>query len=185
MTLAMFMLVVFTLTAMNFVQIAMGAAFEYPGNLRRLRDSGQRGLRRPDPRHGRGRRGRRGHTGEVTAVAGVSNLPLEVSKEEPVGSREASLWRAWIGLLEERVGYGFQATARGYGSDREVWEALRAGDAAIISADLAPARNASTFGPAVKPPVKLSGFYADDESLPDDLYLRAEDPDTGANEGCV
>jgi putative ABC transport system permease protein len=31
----------------------------------------------------------------------------------------------------------------------------------------------------VKPPVKLSGFYADDESLPDDLYLRAEDPDTG------
>ena len=52
-------------------------------------------------------------------------------------------------------------------------------DAAIISADLAPARNASTFGPAVKPPVKLSGFYADDESLPDDLYLRAEDPDTG------
>ena len=77
------------------------------------------------------------------------------------------------------VGYGFQATARGYGSDREVWEALRAGDAAIISADLAPARNASTFGPAVKPPVKLSGFYADDESLPDDLYLRAEDPDTG------
>jgi putative ABC transport system permease protein len=27
--------------------------------------------------------------------------------------------------------------------------------------------------------VKLTGFYADDESLPEDLYLRVEDPDSG------
>ena len=49
----------------------------------------------------------------------------------------------------------------------------------MISSDLAPERNASTFGPAVEPPVKLTGFYADDERLPDDLYLRVEDPDSG------
>jgi putative ABC transport system permease protein len=49
----------------------------------------------------------------------------------------------------------------------------------VISSDLAPERNASTFGPAVEPPVKLTGFYADDEKLPDDLYLRVEDPDSG------
>ena len=27
--------------------------------------------------------------------------------------------------------------------------------------------------------MKLTGFYADDESLPDDLYLRVEDPESG------
>jgi putative ABC transport system permease protein len=49
----------------------------------------------------------------------------------------------------------------------------------LISSSLAPQRNASTFGPSVEPPVKLTGFYADDESLPDDLYLRVEDPESG------
>jgi putative ABC transport system permease protein len=51
-------------------------------------------------------------------------------------------------------------------------------DTAVISSGLAPVRNASTFGD-VEPPVKLSGFYADDGSLPDDLYLQVKDPDTG------
>ena len=37
-------------------------------------------------------------------------------------------------------------------------------DTAVISSGLAPVRNASTFGD-VEPPVKLSGFYADDEAL--------------------
>ncbi|HSK85204.1 MAG TPA: hypothetical protein VK902_17665 [Rubrobacter sp.] len=179
MTLAMFMLVVFTLTAMNFVQIAMGAAF---GNTQEISSGyeiqANASYAAPIPDMAAAVEDAGGiRKGEVTAVAGVSNLPLEVS-QEGTGRKPRS-------ILVEGVdrGYsksvGFQATARGYGSDREVWEALRTGDAAIISADLAPARNASTFGPAVKPPVKLSGFYADDESLPDDLYLRAEDSDTG------
>jgi putative ABC transport system permease protein len=39
-------------------------------------------------------------------------------------------------------------------------------------------RNASTFGDT-EPPLKLSGFYADDEYLPEDLYLQVKDPDSG------
>jgi putative ABC transport system permease protein len=181
MTLAMFMLVVFTLTAMNFVQIAMGAAF---GNTQEISGGyeiqANAGYAAPIPDMAAAVEDAGGiRKGEVTAVAGVSNLPLEVS-QEGTGRKPRSILVEGVDRgYSKSVGYGFQATARGYGSDREVWEALRAGDAAIISADLAPARNASTFGPAVKPPVKLSGFYADDESLPDDLYLRAEDPDTG------
>jgi putative ABC transport system permease protein len=31
----------------------------------------------------------------------------------------------------------------------------------------------------VEPPVKLTGFYADDKNLPDDLYLQVKDPDSG------
>jgi putative ABC transport system permease protein len=61
-----------------------------------------------------------------------------------------------------------------------VWESLQTEEnTAVISSGLVPARNASTFGPDAEPPVKLTSFYADDESLPDDLYLRAKDPDSG------
>jgi putative ABC transport system permease protein len=31
----------------------------------------------------------------------------------------------------------------------------------------------------VEAPVKLTGFYADDKNLPEDLYLRVEDPESG------
>jgi putative ABC transport system permease protein len=65
-------------------------------------------------------------------------------------------------------------------ASREVWEMLQAEkDTAVISSNLAPARNASTFGPSVEPPVKLTGFYASDPNLPDDLYLRVKDLDSG------
>src|SRR4029450_358597 len=80
----------------------------------------------------------------------------------------------------QSIGYGFQTTAKGYGSAREVWQTLQTKkDTAVVSCNLAPARNASTFGPARESPVKLTGFYASDPNLPDDLYLHVKDPDSG------
>jgi putative ABC transport system permease protein len=49
----------------------------------------------------------------------------------------------------------------------------------VISSGLAPARNVSTFGSSAEPPVRLTGFYADDKNLPEDLYLWIEDPESG------
>jgi MacB-like periplasmic core domain len=80
----------------------------------------------------------------------------------------------------ESIGYGFETTAKGYGSAREVWKALQTEeDTVVISSDLAPSRNVSTFGPAVEPSVKLTGFYREDENLPDELHLRVQNPDSG------
>lgn len=181
MTLAMFILVVFTLTAMNFVQAAMGAAFgdtkELSGGYEIRADAGYaapisdmrtalndaRGIER----------------GDIKAVGEVSNLPAEIKQEGTDRDAESLYVQGVDGGYSKNVGYGFETTVKGYGSDREVWKALQTEeDTAVISTDLAPARNASTFGPSVEPPVQLTGFYADDPNLPDDLYMRVEDPDS-------
>ena len=181
MTLAMFMLVVFTLTAMNFIQAAMGAAF---GDTQKLSGGyeiqGNAGYADPVPRMKAALEDAEGiPKGSITAVGEVSNLPAEVKQDGSDRDPESLYVQGVDGGYSKSVGYGFQATAKGYGSSREVWEALQAEeDTAVISSNLAPVRNASTFGD-IEPPLELSGFYADDENLPDDLYLRVEEPDSG------
>jgi hypothetical protein len=182
MTLAMFMLVVFTLTAMNFIQAAMGAAFgdtqELSGGYEIRADAGYAD---PIPDMNAALEDAKGiDEGDIEAVGEVSNFPAEV-KQKGTDREPGSIYVQGVDEgYAKSVGYDFQSTARGYGSDRGVWDALQTEeDVAVISSNLAPQRNASTFGPSVEPPVKLTGFYADDESLPDDLYLRVEDPESG------
>src|SRR5215216_3234262 len=182
MTLAMFMLVVFTLTAMNFIQVAMGAAFgdtqELSGGYEIRADAGYAD---PIPDMNAALEDAKGIVeGDIEAVGEVSNFPAEV-KQKGTDREPGSIYVQGVDEgYAKSVGYDFQSTARGYGSDRGVWDALQTEqDVAVISSSLAPQRNASTFGPSVEPPVKLIGFYADDESLPDDLYLRVEDPESG------
>jgi putative ABC transport system permease protein len=181
MTLAMFMLVVFTLTAMNFIQAAMGAAF---GDTRALSGGyeirADAGYADPIPDLNAALEGAKGLKSDIEAVGQVSNLPAEV-KQSGTDREPGSIYVQGVDEgYSKSVGYDFQSTAGGYGSDRGVWDALQTEqDVAVISSSLAPQRNASTFGPSVEPPVKLTGFYADDESLPDDLYLRVEDPESG------
>src|SRR5215204_5446420 len=182
MTLAMFMLVVFTLTAMNFIQAAMSAAF---GDTQKLSGGyeiqADAGYAAPISDMKTALENAKAiEKGDVTAVGEVSNLPAEV-KQRGTNRDSKSLYIQGVdGGYSKSVNYGFQTLAKGYASSSDVWNALQTEtDTAIISSNLAPARNASTFGPSVEPPVKLTGFYADDESLPEDLYLRVEDPDSG------
>jgi len=181
MTLGMFIMVVFTLTAMNFIQAAMGAAF---GDTQELSGGyeiqANAGYANPIPDMKAALEDARGiEKGDIEAVGEVSNLPAEVKQ---VGTdRDAkSLYVQGVDAgYSQSVGYGFQTTAKGYGSAREVWEALQTEkDTAVISSNLAPMRNASTFADT-EPPLKLTGFYADDKNLPEDLYLQAKDPDSG------
>jgi putative ABC transport system permease protein len=181
MTLAMFMLVVFTLTAMNFIQAAMSAAFgDTQGLSGGFEIRADAGYADPVPDMEAALRDTKGvERDDIGAVGQVSNLPAKV-KQDGTDREPGSIFVQGVdGGYTDSVGYGFGATAKGYGSARGVWDALQTEDAVVISSDLAPDRNASTFGPAVEPPVKLTGFYADDEKLPDDLYLRVEDPDSG------
>jgi putative ABC transport system permease protein len=182
MTLAMFMLVVFTLAAMSFIQAAMGAAFE---NMKKLSGGyeiqGNAGYAAPISDMKSALKDSEGiESGEVTAVGQVSNLPAAVNQKGVDQEPEDVFVQGVDEGYSDSVNYGFQTIARGYSSSREVWNALQTEkDTVVISGDLAPSRNSSGFGPAVEPPVKLTGFYADDQSLPDDLYLRIEDPDSG------
>jgi putative ABC transport system permease protein len=182
MTLAMFMLVVFTLTAMNFIQAAMSATFEDTQELSggyEVQANASYAAPIPDMdatiEDADGMK-----SGDVRAVGEVSDLPAEV-KQRGTNRASKSLYIQGVdGGYSDSVDYGFETTARGYGSAREVWKALQTEkDTALISSDLAPSRNVSTFGSSVEAPVKLTGFYADDKNLPEDLYLRVEDPESG------
>ena len=181
MTLAMFMLVVFTLTAMNFIQAAMGAAF---GDTQELSGGfeiqGNAGYAAPIPDMEAALEDAKGiDKGDVTAVGEVINLPAEVKQRGTDHDPESLYVQGVDEGYTDSVGYGFETTAKGYGSAREVWKALQTGkDTAVISSDLAPSRNSSGFA-NTEPPVKLTGFYADDDNLPDDLYLQVKDPDSG------
>jgi putative ABC transport system permease protein len=172
MTLAMFMLVVFTLTAMNFIQAAMSAAF---GDARELSGGFEiQGNAAPIPGMKAALEDAEGiQKSSITAVGEVSNLPAEVKQRGTDRNPESLYVQGVDGGYSNSVGYGFQTTAEGYGSARKVWVALQTEkDTAVISSDLAPSRNVSTFGPSVEPPVKRSGFYAEDDNLPADLYLH-------------
>jgi putative ABC transport system permease protein len=182
MTLAMFMLVVFTLTAMNFIQAAMSATFEDTQELSGGYEvQANASYAAPIPDMDAAIEDADGiKSGDVRAVGEVSNLPAEV-KQRGTNRAPKSLYIQGVdGGYSDSVDYGFETTARGYGSAREVWKALQTEkDTALISSDLAPSRNVSTFGSSVEAPVKLTGFYADDKNLPEDLYLRVEDPESG------
>jgi putative ABC transport system permease protein len=182
MTLAMFILVVFTLTAMNFIQAAMGAAFgatqELSGGYEVSADAGY-----ADPISDMNAALKDAQSikkGDIEAVGQVSNLPAEV-EQRGTDREPGSLYLQGVDEgYSQSIGYGFQTTAKGYGSAREVWQTLQTEkDTAVISSNLAPVRNASTFGPSVDSPVKLTGFYSSDPNLPNDLYLRVKDPDSG------
>jgi len=182
MTLAMFMLVVFTLTAMNFIQAAMSAAF---GDTQKLSGGyevqANAGYANPIPDMKAALEDAEGiEKGEVTAVGEVSNLPAEV-KQKGTDRDPKSLYVQGVdGGYSKSVGYGFETTAKAYGSAREVWKALQTEeDTVVISADLAPSRNVSTFGSSAEPRVELTGFYVEDANLPDDLYLHVKDPESG------
>src|SRR5215204_1616588 len=182
MTLAMFMLVVFTLTAMNFIQAAMSAAF---GDTQKLSGGyevqANAGYAAPISDMKAALEDAKGiKKGDINAVGEVSSLPVEISQKGTDREPESLYVQGVDEGYSKSVGYGFQTTAGSYGSAREVWEALQTNKhTAVISSNLAPVRNASTFGPSVEPPVKLTGFYADDKNLPDDLYLQVKDPDSG------
>ncbi|HEY0128929.1 MAG TPA: FtsX-like permease family protein [Rubrobacteraceae bacterium] len=181
MTLAMFVLVVFTLTAMNFIQAAMSAAFSDTQKLSGdFEIQANAGYAAPIPNMKAALKDAKNiQKGSITAVGETANLPAKV-KQKDTDRDPTSLYVQGVDEgYSDSVGYGFETTARGYGSAREVWKALQTEkDTAVISSALAPARNASGFADA-EPPVKLTGFYADDRNLPDDLYLQVEDAESG------
>ena len=61
----------------------------------------------------------------------------------------------------EHTTFGLGATARGYDSAREVWDAMAEQPGlAVVDASVAPRRD--NFGFAVLPDFRLSGFYVED-----------------------
>jgi putative ABC transport system permease protein len=180
MTLAMFSLVVFTIVTMSFITAAFGSIFEDTDRLSGGLDvRADAGYAAPIPDMNEALKVKESVNSEdFTAVGTLTGLSVD-AKQKHTSRKPQSLFLQGVdGGYTKNVGYGFKSTVAEYDTANEVWTVLRTEkDTAVISADLAPSR--SDFVGDEEPQIKLSDFYSEDPTLPDDLYIQVEDPQTG------
>jgi putative ABC transport system permease protein len=118
--------------------------------------------------------------GKIDYVASRSTLPLEI-RQVDAASQE---WREYLAngvddVYLDTTTFDFVLMAEGYGSAREVWQAIRDNPGlAVVSSEAVPSKN--QFGFAVgEPDFRVEGVYQEDETMsPIDVELR--DPYTDA-----
>src|SRR5687768_6291802 len=181
MTLAMFSLVVFTIVTMSFITAAFGSIFEDTDRLSGGFDvRADAGYAAPISNMNEALKDTKGiDDKDFTAVGTLTGLSVD-AKQKGTDRKQKTLFLQGVdGGYTRNVGYGFKSTVPEYDTADEVWTALRTQEnTAVISSDLAPTRSNFEVGDGA-PQIKLSGFYGDDATLPDDLYIQAEDPQSG------
>jgi len=176
-TLAMFMLVVFTLVAGSTIPTAFSRAFddvERFGGGFDVRAStapvaAVADLRAELPPALRA---------EVVATGAQSYLPVEAAQDGTGRAFEPYPLRGLDeGFLATTTTYPLAAMATGYRSDGEVWAAVAASPGlAVVDAFVVPRRNQWGFGPTI--PFQLSGFFVEDGAF-DPVPVTVRDPLTG------
>jgi putative ABC transport system permease protein len=180
MTLAMFSLVVFTLVTMSFITAAFGSIFEDTDRLSGGFDvRADAGYAAPIPDMNEALKDKKGvNADDFNAVGTLTGLSVDAKQKDTSRKPQSLFLQGVDGDYTKNVGYRFKSTVPEYDTANEVWTALGTKkDTAVISSDLAPSR--SNFVGDVEPQLKLSGFYGEDPTLPDDLYIQVEDPQTG------
>jgi putative ABC transport system permease protein len=181
MTLAMFSLVVFTIVTMSFITAAFGSIFEDTDRLSGGFDvRADAGYAAPISDMDRALKDEKGiDDSDYAAVGALNGLSVDAKQKDTDRKAKTLFLQGVDSGYTKNVGYGFKSTVAKYDTSDEVWTALRTQkNTAVISSDLAPSRSTFTVGDA-QPAIKLSGFYGEDKTLPDDLYIRVEDPESG------
>jgi putative ABC transport system permease protein len=120
-----------------------------------------------------------GVAGEIVATGAQSFLPVEARQADAGRGFERYPLRGVDDAFLDRTTYRLAATARGYTSTREVWEALRDEPGlAVVDPFVVPRRD--QWGSAILPDFQLSGFYLEDAQF-DPVRVVARDPYTGAS----
>ena len=181
MTLAMFSLVVFTIVTMSFINAAFSSIFDDTDRLSGGFDvRADAGYAAPIPDMDEALKDRKGvNADDFTAVGTFAGLSVD-AKQKGKDRKPQTLFLQGVDAGYTRnVGYGFKSTVPEYDTADEVWTALRTErDTAVISSDLAPSRSNFEVGDG-EPAIKLSGFYGEDPTLPDNLYIQVEGPQSG------
>jgi putative ABC transport system permease protein len=181
MTLAMFSLVVFTIVTMSFITAAFGSIFDDTDRLSGGFDvRADAGYAAPISDMDKALKDKKGiDENDYTAVGTLNGLSVD-AKQKDTDRKPKTLFLQGVDEGYTRnVGYGFKSTVPKYDTSDEVWTALRTEkNMAVISSDLAPTRENFEVGNP-QPAIKLSGFYGEDKTLPKDLYLKVEDPESG------
>jgi putative ABC transport system permease protein len=181
MTLAMFSLVVFTIVTMSFITAAFGSIFEDTNRLSGGFDvRADAGYAAPIPDMEEALKDKKGvDESDYTAVGTLSGVSVDARQKDTDRKAETLFLQGVDSGYTKNVGYGFKSRVAEYDTSNQVWTALRTEkNTAVISSDIAPSRSNFTVGDT-QPAIKLSGFYGDDKTLPDDLYIKVEDPESG------
>lgn len=181
MALAMFALIIFTMSFMSVMLGSFGAIWD---NTERLSGGfdiqGLAGYANPvDDVAGTIAASSEGISSDDIAAAGsVAVAPVEIRQSGENGGG----WQSFVvqgaddGYLEN-VDYTFQLKSDRYESDAAVWQALAEDPGlAVVHSGLVP--SPSNLNSDIPSDFMLSGFYADDETLPD-VYIEVRDPQTG------
>ena len=181
MTLAMFSLVVFTIVTMSFINAAFSSIFDDTDRLSGGFDvRADAGYAAPISDMNEALKDTKGiDESDYTAVGTLTGLSVDAKQKGTDRKPETLFLQGVDGGYTKNVGYGFKSTVPEYDTANEVWTALRTEqNTAVISSDLAPSRSDFEVGDGA-PTIKLSGFYGDDPTLPDDIYVQVEDQESG------
>jgi putative ABC transport system permease protein len=181
MTLAMFSLVVFTIVTMSFINAAFSSIFDDTDRLSGGFDvRADAGYAAPIPDMNEALKDSKGiEENDYTTVGTLTGISVGAKQKGTDRKPETLFLQGVDGGYTKNVGYGFKSTVPEYDTANEVWTALRTEkNTAVISSDLAPSRSDFEVGDGA-PTIKLSGFYGDDPTLPDDIYVQVEDPQSG------
>ncbi|MEK9659614.1 MAG: FtsX-like permease family protein [Chloroflexota bacterium] len=182
MTLAMFSLVVFTLTVVGFIIAAFTSAFEdtrvFSGGFDVSADVS---FTNPIPDMAAALAAAPGvDAGQVTVLGQVSGLPVRIVQDGTANEPRDWFVTGVDAGYAEHITYGFMLRADGYADDAAVWRALREEPGtAVVASFIVPARsefNVQLGGESFR----LEGFYRDDPSLPE-VYLTITEPTGGAS----
>ncbi|MBA3491177.1 MAG: FtsX-like permease family protein [Rubrobacteraceae bacterium] len=181
MTLAMFSLVVFTIVTMSFINAAFSSIFDDTDRLSGGFDvRADAGYAAPIPDMNEALKDMKGvDENDYTAVGTLTGMSVGAKQKGTDRKPETLFLQGVDSGYTKNVGYGFKSTVPEYDTANEVWTALRTEEnTAVISSDLAPSRSNFEVGDGA-PTIKLSGFYGDDPTLPDDIYIQAENQESG------
>jgi putative ABC transport system permease protein len=114
----------------------------------------------------------------VRTVGSQSLLPVQATQRATGRAPEAYSLRGLDDAFLTTTTFALGATARGYGSAQQVWQALaRDPGLAVVDATVAPRRDNFNAG-VVPPDFKLTGFFVDDATF-DPIAIDVRDPQTG------
>ncbi len=181
MTLAMFSLVVFTIVTMSFINAAFSSIFDDTDRLSGGFDvRADAGYAAPISDMNNALKDKKGiHANDFTAVGTVNGVSVDAKQKNTDRKSKTLFLQGVDDGYSKNIGYGFKSTVKEYDTADEVWTTLRTEkNTAVISSDLAPSRSNFEVGDGA-PQIKLSGFYGEDKTLPKDLYIQVEDPQSG------
>ncbi len=115
--------------------------------------------------------------GDIQVAGSQASVPLKLTQ---LGSGRGLATYPVLGFDDRflsRTTYGFAATAKGYGSAKDIWHAVQTRpNLAVVDGIVAPRRDNWSFGPM--PDFRLSGFYVEDGTF-DPVPVVVHDDLTG------